>query len=666
MQRVFLSAFLLFAVQCCAPAIHAAVGDVATFKVVNDGSAAAERIVSFGEVFRAGAVLPGTKLTATLNGATAPIQMDWKARYPDGSVRHAVIAVQLPAMARGATLKGVIATADGDGPRSAAVPALAAPNLDVALTFLDGPDKGKTVTVNLPDLARQTTSHIDSPWLKGPLVREQRYYAPMTDGGIQLTFDVWTPAVGPSRVDVVVHNDTAQNPQIDTRTYSVAMTLDGKQIYHVDQVSHYAHSTWHRLVYADSKAPPRVVIDTRALITAGAAPHYGVITPDAGAMEKLFDAARGDDVPLRAAGVTPYMPTTGGRADIGPLPTWAVFYLLDPSRKNQETLLADADAAGAAPWHVRDKRTQGPINIDKYPDVWLDGRGQAVPGILARKYYVSDTKWQPDDAHQPSLTYLPYLLTGSQYYRDELAQQAGYVLLAMDPQYRGHASGFVLGSQIRAVAWDLRTLANAAYILPNADPTQPYFQSKLEGNLREIIRRYVDGHEMDSAGQLEGYLPGPYAVEGATPPWQDNYLAMVLGWIDSMGYKDSRPILRWMTKFTAGLFTNGERGYDPIYGTPYYLYVQFPHSDDMITTWANAFKTTFDPVHHPVTTLDYPDWGGGYAALARGGLASIINATQSPQAVEAYNYVVKQTPRMDANYAQEPTFAITPATPSGG
>jgi hypothetical protein len=410
-----------------------------------------------------------------------------------------------------------------------------------------------------------------------------------------------------------------------------------------------------------------MVPDLALLKATGAVPRYADIEPDPREMAKYRATTLDDGAPpLDPSGLTTYMPTTGGRADIGPLPTWAVFYLLDPSRENEKSVMATGDAAGSVPWHVRDDATGGPIRIDAHPDVWLDGRGHAVPGAMARKYYVSHTKWTPDDAHQPSLSYLPYLLTGSQFYRDELAMQAGYVLLGVDPVYRGGAAGIMLGSQVRAVAWDLRTLANAAFLLPASDPLQAYFEGRLRANLNAILERYARGHELDGAGELKGYVPGPYAVEGALPPWQEDYLVIVLGWIDAMGVPEAKPVLHWMSNFTAGRFTNGARGYDPIYGTPYFLYVREPATGALFGTWSAAFQRTFDPQHHPVTSLDHPDWGGGYAALARGALASLMTADPSPQVAAAYAFVRDHTSAMNANYSKEPTFAIAPASPATG
>ena len=633
--------------------------ELATFQLVNDNrTSLPPRVVTFGQLFPAGALHPRDGLAVTLSGAPARAQMDAKALYPDGSVRHAVVSVEAPEMSVHATLKGVIKRAAGAPAAAAPDIAVQPPALQVAVTFAAGSRKGQTVALDLPTLAHTPAARPATPWLKGPLVTEARYASPLM-GGLQVVFDVRTPAVGPQRVDVIFHNDSAQYGDIGTELYDASISLDARPVFHAAGLKHYDWATWHREIYTDGALPVRVVPDTRRLIALGGAPNYAQIRPDPATMAKLHANAVASPGPLGYGGVTAYMETTGGRADIGPLPTWAVFYLLDPSRENQETLFAAADAAGSVPWHVRDMRTDGPLRVDQNPNLWLDGRGEADPPVMARKFYWWDTSWAPDDAHQPSLSYLPYLLTGSQYWRDELAMQAGYVLMSIDPRYRENDKGLLLGSQVRGLAWDLRTLATAAYILPPG-PYQAYFQGRLEANLQEIIRRYVNGRDMEGAGELRGYIPGPYQVETAIPPWQQDYVAIVLGWINSMGFQDARPILAWMSNFTAGRFTSAARGYDPIYGTPYYLNVIDGSSGQLIGAWSQAFKMTFDPKTKPVTALDYPDWGGGYAALARASLASIINATGSAQAKTAYAFVKGHTSGMDSNYPQEPTFAIAP------
>jgi hypothetical protein len=120
----------------------------------------------------------------------------------------------------------------------------------------------------------------------------------------------------------------------------------------------------------------------------------------------------------------------------------------------------------------------------------------------------------------------------------------------------------------------------------------------------------------------------------------------------------------WMTNFVAGPFLNAHNGFDPIYGTAYYLYVK-DHQSHLVDTWKTTFDATFDPAKQPVTALDYPEWGGGYSALARGALASIITATHSPQAAQAYGYVLAHTPNLADNYPKDPVFAIMPVMPDG-
>lgn len=648
-MRIAPSVLLAVIVQCAAlaPGPKAPPQQLATFTLDNDNPAAsAPGVVSFGQLFASGQIQPGETPSIRLAARLTPAQLDAKALYPDGSVRHGVVSVEVPGMAPGASLSGAILAAEEKPPASA--PAGGPPPLVATLTFASG----KTATFDLRALP-----HEPSPWLTGPLVREQRYWSPVVNG-VQLAFDVWTPRRGSPRIDVIFHNDLAQNADIATQRYDVSLSLAGRTTFRARGVDHYPYAVWRRTIQADGP-PLRVTPDTARLADLGATPNYRRVSPDLGSAERLHKAALADrGSPLPTAGVTPYMPTGGGRPDIGPLPTWAVFYLLDPSRRNRETLLANADAAGSIPWHVRDAGTNGPISIDRHPKVWLDERGAPVPGVLGRGYRIPETAWQPDAAHQPSLTYLPYLLTGSRFYRDELAMQAAHTLLSVDPQYRGGADGVVLGQQVREVAWTLRTLATAAYILPAADPWQAYFQAKLDANLGELVRRYIDGDEAAGAGELEGFLPGPYAVEGAVAPWQDDYAAMVLAWIHDMGFSQARPILAWMANFTAGRFTSGRRGYDPIYGTPYYLYVTDPHSQAPIRRWRDAFRATFDPKTKPAAALDEPDGAGGYASLARGALTSIVNVTGSAIAREALAYVERQTPGIDTAYSRDPTFAI--------
>src|SRR5262249_32432417 len=149
---------------------------------------------------------------------------------------------------------------------------------------------------------------------------------------------------------------------------------------------------------------------------------------------ELTELASSTTGPLASALVTKYMPATSGRADLGPEPTWTVDYLLSQDAGAEKVMLANADAAGSGPWHFRDEATGQYVSIDQHPKVWIDSRGADTSTLGADALptpYSPGGGWTPDGSHTPSLTYVPYLVTGSHYYLDELQAQASYQLASL-------------------------------------------------------------------------------------------------------------------------------------------------------------------------------------------------------------------------------------------
>src|SRR6185437_2577158 len=78
---------------------HAHAQAAVTNYVVSQATQAQNRVpVTFGQVFKAGDVPRGATVAATLNGQPATLQVDAKATNPDGSLRHAVLTVIVPAL----------------------------------------------------------------------------------------------------------------------------------------------------------------------------------------------------------------------------------------------------------------------------------------------------------------------------------------------------------------------------------------------------------------------------------------------------------------------------------------------------------------------------------------------------------------------------------------
>jgi len=640
-------------------------GPVAKFALHADASMPA-RTVSFGQIFAPGAVQRGDRLQVMLDGRAAPTQLDPKAFNADGSVRHAIVTVALPQLPSGKTLDGqIIKQADATAPATSAPAAI--PALTVTLNIKGPGGAVKPVTIDLPAIAQNPKNAVPGFWINGPLAQERRYMADVNER-LQILFDVFTPAQGPARIDVILHNDWTGIRHDDNFDYDVEMRLAGAPVFQARGVHQYSFSTWHRLLWTDGKPSVRVVPDLAGLAAAGAVPRYEPGFRIAGSfLDQISRAANkvGDKV-MDTAMVDTHMPDTGGRMDIGPLPAWAVIDLMHAGEDSRKVLLANGDAAGSVPWHLRDRKTGQPLTVDAYPNLWLDSRGEAVPGVLPEPFNEENHGWTLDDAHQPSLSYLPYLLTGSQYYRDELAAQAAYVLLFYDPNFRGQSHGLFIGEhgeawqQVRSVAWSFRTLATAAYVLPAGDPMRGYFDAKLRGNLAKLVQLFVQERRLKSAGPLEGWVPGAYRPDNWSAPWQQGFLVVVLNWINDMGYPDAGRMVGWMSNYIDGLFTSGDQGFNPDSGAAYMLQVYDADTNRRFNSWAELYQKS-DQAKRPAKDVD--DTWTNYGLIMRAATGATYGLTGSPRSRAAYEYATSRSNRISYPEAKgDPTFAIQPRT----
>ncbi|MFP5392748.1 MAG: hypothetical protein ACLGI6_14570, partial [Gammaproteobacteria bacterium] len=137
--------------------------------------------VTFGQVFAVGHVPTGDTVTGQLaNGSALPLQVDVKARHPDGSIRHAIISAVLPQLAASATETIALVKTVATTTVSAAA---AAPTTPTAL-LNNGFKASATITLN----GVQYTASADAllaggryaTWLSGPIVNEWHVSAPLT------------------------------------------------------------------------------------------------------------------------------------------------------------------------------------------------------------------------------------------------------------------------------------------------------------------------------------------------------------------------------------------------------------------------------------------------------------------------------------------------------
>ena len=662
-------------------------GDVVAFRLENDtnGTLAGHEI-TFGQVFKPGDVPAGTHLTVHIGGQEIPVQMDVKATNPDGSVRMAIITVQAPSLP---------AHTYEDVMLSKAAPTLATkPDLDISsilskgynleldLTFHNADGSTTAAKLNAATLLQQAVANggLDY-WMKGPLATEVRIDAAINDH-MHARFDITANADGIVHTDVSVLNDPAYKPGKPTYTYDAVINEGSSVDFSASNIHQYHNTSWHHEVWTGGAPQIDVKYDVPYLDATGAIPNFdAAVGVDPSTIAQRAGALTAANTgPMGTANLTVDMTTAGARDDIGPTTKWSAMYLqtMDPAAK--QVMLANADAAGSVPWHLTDEATGQPVSVDNHPGLWTDYRGTPDnygPDSLPTTYTDQNTPFTLGEDHVPALTYIPYLLTGSRYYADELKAQAAFDLTSIDPNVRSGAQGLVDNpyNQVRLQAWALRDLVDTAYILPDNDPMKAYFEAKANANLDDMFQKYVVDDFMKSTGQVKGWVLGDYGNEHMIAPWQEDYLVTTFADAAARGFVKGAQMLEWMDHFVSGRFLAGAQGFDPHDGVAYNLYLysaaygqQFdPATAQFVSTWA-AVEKGMDPVTNggPAWTADgVPTSASSYIAIAKASTADIISATGSPAAVEAYGFLVGNSPQMVADYPNDPTWNIVPKLADG-
>ena len=102
------------------------------------------------------------------------------------------------------------------------------------------------------------------------------------------------------------------------------------------------------------------------------------------------------------------------------------------------------------------------------------------------------TPMENDSAHQPSMAFLPYVVTGDLFYLEELQFWANYNMVQGNPGYRDDKKGLVKWDQIRGQAWSMRTLGQVAFITPDAHPLKSVFRREGRQQCRLLPGRARD------------------------------------------------------------------------------------------------------------------------------------------------------------------------------
>ncbi|MDQ2822969.1 MAG: hypothetical protein M3Y65_21750 [Pseudomonadota bacterium] len=595
MKRFILSVALLLAGAACA----APLPDV---RFQNTGAGAQTSIpVTFGQVFAVGDMKKSDVLVGKLDGAAVPLQVDVKATHADGSVRHAIISAIVPKLAAGATGTMTLATG-GTVPVATSTPA------DLLATGFTASASATIAGVKYSASADQLLKGATSTWLAGAVANEWQVSAPLTTAAgvahphLQARFAVrYYSVVKKARVDVTIENDWAYQPGPQNFIYDAEILVGGKSVYSKAGLNHLHHARWRKLFWWGDAPVVNVQSNVPYLISTRAVPNYdsAVVIADAylGTMQGTFAGARTE--PMGSGMATPYMPTTGGRDDLGIMPSWYAAWIISGDQRARDVSLGTADLAGSWPSHYRDQLTDRPVSIVDHPAMTLLGRNtdtyspydgvyQAFPGCAGN----CDSVNYPDTAHQAGFAYVPYLLTGDYYYLEELQFWAMYNALIDNPNYRKWEKGLFQNDQVRGQAWSMRTLAEAAYITPDADKLKAQFAGFLDNNLTWYNDTYVTGGANKLGAITNGYAFS-YLGDTAIALWQDDHFTSAIGHVAELGFAKAAPLMAWKAKFQIGRML--DPGFCWIDAAAYNAKLRDTATSPIYTSMAQVYQNSVDP-----------------------------------------------------------------------
>jgi len=575
-------------------------GAVTNIRFENTGAVTQAQVpVTFGQVFAAGDVGAAQTVVGKLaDGTSIPLQVDVKARHTDGSVRHAIVSAKLANLVAGQPQVLIM--------EKAAAPAAAPATSPAALL-----DAGFTATFNADIAGQRYTASADAllrsgvykTWLSGTIANEWLVSAPLKDAGgnahPHLTARFAIRAFGDSqaRVDVTIENNWAYEAAPQNFIYDAQVMVGGQSVYTKAGLNHYHHARWRKVFWWGGEPTVHAKHNVSYLLATRALPNFdqSVIFTETklNAWKTAYSGTKIE--PMGVGLASTYMPGTGGRDDIGILPAWGATYLLSMDKRAKDVTLGTADLAGSWSTHYRDKLTDRPVSLINYPYMTLLGQRTDTVNPATKKQEAfplcatstaCTSPYSPDTSHQPGFAYLPYMVSGDYYYLEELQFWAMYVSFASNPHYREFVKGLVKSDQVRGQAWSLRTLGEAAYISPDADPLKAHFTSFVNHNLDWYNVNYTNNETTNPFGVLtHGYAMG-YNNGTGMAPWMDDFFTSAVGHLAELGFAKAEPLLLWKSKFPIMRMT--DPGACWITGAIYSLNIRATSTGPFFTTMGQA------------------------------------------------------------------------------
>lgn len=345
----------------------------------------------------------------------------------------------------------------------------------------------------------------------------------------------------------------------------------------------------------------------------------------------------------------------GNPAHIGLLPQWEVLHLTGPSAKTYKSIQINGYGMGRYPIHYRDENDSNRwARLSNHPTTQFGRQPEGGYDTTPATSGTAPPGW--DFAHQPSVCVVAYLITGSQYFLDEVQAAASYNSLGITNGDRSSGEGIFRSNRngnTRHVAWCWRNLALAIALTPDAETTVlTEFRGQMARNAAEYKSKYVTFNNSVNAVRfvedVDYNQSGPDGIHAGSP-WMQDYLTAAIGYamdmdmqLPSTGNSDLSEFFHWHAPSIVGRFgAAGGGGWNYRDYGPYALITapsDTPNYTDgsgpWYTTWGQAYAARYnssglaytDVVPGPDTDGPIRNWyiGDSQATAAIGALAYCV------------------------------------------
>lgn len=448
------------------------------------GHAQENRFVSVPRFFRQGDIPNFAQ--AVVNGTPLLTQCDTKNRWPDGSLKFALISFIVPRV----TSRGSEVRFQNQAAGNNVDYLQKAEMLDAGYDF--------DATIGVAGATTRTISArsiLDAGhfryWLRGPIVtaviiedRDGRSYDVNTDGGtgnpLHPIFEAWFyPASHKVEIGFTLENSWASStPAQSARNQDLELTLSTGHVapevrLKQSKFTQLVFTRWRRAFWIGTEpAPIHINWNPKYLLSTGAYPNWDTdALPNSTAISSenapnsrlnpaRFTIPGYDDIyankgkGLGGIGRYDQALNAGGQADwIGPATTWDIMYLLTGDSTMEQMMTTNADLAGRFPiWYREADHKAGSGHYFDHPDSGsVDTYGRVVSIDARQQVTLSLNNWHPgcpgeerdninlpgpepvggwsasqDTTHAPDYSYIPYTLTGKYYYLEQLQMDAAW------------------------------------------------------------------------------------------------------------------------------------------------------------------------------------------------------------------------------------------------